>query len=190
MIKLIRIVNKFFWYLIARCFYAKKYCQTGRISPRTLAAYGFMQRIVGFNKSVPWSVHDASVVSSWKHIQLDGHPPFSSYSNKQCIQARIGRIFGRNVILAPGAVIVSANYNEDPYARHIPTKPIEIGANTRIGESADILPGVRIGKHVVAAAGAILTKDIEGDCVVAGSPAKPIKHFGPCGGAGAEVEPL
>ncbi|MEG0578234.1 MAG: 2,3,4,5-tetrahydropyridine-2,6-dicarboxylate N-acetyltransferase, partial [Bacilli bacterium] len=41
--------------------------------------------------------------------------------------------------------------------------------------NAVILEGVRIGKGSVVAAGAIVTKDVEPGCVVAGSPAKVIK---------------
>ncbi|MFV5772614.1 DapH/DapD/GlmU-related protein, partial [Pediococcus acidilactici] len=44
-----------------------------------------------------------------------------------------------------------------------------------IGGNVTILPGVTIGNNVVVAAGAVVTKDIPDNCVVAGVPAKMIK---------------
>ena len=47
-----------------------------------------------------------------------------------------------------------------------------------------ILPGVHIGNHVIVGAGAVVTKDVPDNCIVAGNPAKIIKtgiktgHYG------------
>ncbi|MBU1127061.1 MAG: acyltransferase [Patescibacteria group bacterium] len=51
---------------------------------------------------------------------------------------------------------------------------VEIGDYVFIGPRAIILPGVKIGKGAVVAAGAIVTKDVEPSSVVAGVPAKEI----------------
>ena len=40
-----------------------------------------------------------------------------------------------------------------------------------------ILPGVTIGNRVVVAAGAVVTKNVEDDVVVAGVPAKVVKRL-------------
>ena len=45
--------------------------------------------------------------------------------------------------------------------------------------SAVILPGVTIGRHVVVAAGAVVTKDVPDNCVVGGIPAKILKDLNP-----------
>lgn len=50
-----------------------------------------------------------------------------------------------------------------------------IGNDVWIGGNVTILPGVTIGNNVVVAAGAVVTKDIPDNCVVAGVPAKMIK---------------
>jgi acetyltransferase-like isoleucine patch superfamily enzyme len=47
--------------------------------------------------------------------------------------------------------------------------------NVLVGANAVILEGVRIGKGSVVAAGAIVTKDVPENSVVAGSPARIIK---------------
>lgn len=52
--------------------------------------------------------------------------------------------------------------------------PVEIGDYVFIGPRAIILPGVKIGKGAVVAAGAVVTKDVPDFAVVGGVPAKVI----------------
>ena len=54
-------------------------------------------------------------------------------------------------------------------------EPIEIGEGVWIGARAIILPGVTIGAGAVVAAGALVTKDVPPDTLVAGVPAKPVR---------------
>lgn len=54
---------------------------------------------------------------------------------------------------------------------------IHIGDNVWIGDKASILSGVNIGDNVIIAANAVVTKDIPDNCLVAGVPAKIVKHF-------------
>ena len=59
-----------------------------------------------------------------------------------------------------------------------------IGKKCFIGARAIILPGVTIGDEVIVGAGAVVTKDVPSNCIVAGNPAKIIKqniHCGPYG---------
>ncbi|CAA0154381.1 acyltransferase [Tenacibaculum maritimum] len=51
-----------------------------------------------------------------------------------------------------------------------------IGSNCLIGVDSIIMPGITIGNHVVVGAGAIVTKNIKSNCIVAGNPAKVIKE--------------
>ena len=52
---------------------------------------------------------------------------------------------------------------------------IVIGDNVNIGWNAILLPGVCIGNNVIVAAGAVVTKDVPDNSVVAGVPAKVIE---------------
>lgn len=52
---------------------------------------------------------------------------------------------------------------------------IVIGNNVNVGWNAIILPGVHIGNNVVVAAGAVITKDVPENSVVAGVPARVIE---------------
>ncbi len=53
----------------------------------------------------------------------------------------------------------------------ITTKPIVIEDDVWIGANAVILPGVKIGRHSVVAAGAVVNKDVPSGTLVAGVPA-------------------
>lgn len=51
-----------------------------------------------------------------------------------------------------------------------------IGSNCFIGGGAYILPGVHIGDNVIVGMGAVVTKDVPNNCIVAGNPAKIIRE--------------
>lgn len=59
----------------------------------------------------------------------------------------------------------------------IATAPVRIKDNVWIGMGAVILKGVTIGENAVVAAGAIVTKDVPANAVVAGNPAKIVKYL-------------
>ena len=89
---------------------------------------------------------------------------------------------GNHVNLAQGITVTALNHNFADTNRRIDeqgisTKPVVIGDDVWIGANAVILPGVTIGRHVVVAAGAVVTKDVPDSCVVAGVPAKVVKKL-------------
>ncbi|MBQ7514574.1 MAG: acyltransferase [Prevotella sp.] len=89
---------------------------------------------------------------------------------------------GSHVNLAQGIVVTALNHNFEDATKRIDqqgvsTKPVVIGDDVWIGANAVILPGVTIGRHVVVAAGAVVTKDVPEYSIVAGVPAKVIKKM-------------
>ena len=89
---------------------------------------------------------------------------------------------GNHVNLAQGISVTALNHNFiDTTLRideqGISTNPVVIGDDVWIGANAVILPGVTIGRHVVVAAGAVVTKDVPDNCVVGGIPAKVLKDL-------------
>jgi maltose O-acetyltransferase len=54
-------------------------------------------------------------------------------------------------------------------------RPIRVGERCFIGGGSMILPGITIGDGVIVAAGAVVTADVPGDCIVAGNPARIIR---------------
>ena len=57
------------------------------------------------------------------------------------------------------------------------SKPVIIGNNVWIGACSVILPGVTIGDMSVVAAGSVVTKDVPPHVLVAGVPARVVKHI-------------
>lgn len=86
---------------------------------------------------------------------------------------------GNNVHITDGVKFITHDGGTLLYRNHIPdleiTKPISVGNDVYIGNNVIILPGVTIGNNVVIGAGAVVTKDIPDNSVVAGVPAKRIK---------------
>lgn len=104
--------------------------------------------------------------------------------------------FGRNVIVMPGCLMMSAggitidddvqiaanvqliSNNHDLENRHVITcKPVHICRSVWIGAGATILPGVIIGENAVVGAGSVVTNNVEPNTIVAGNPAKLIKRI-------------
>lgn len=56
---------------------------------------------------------------------------------------------------------------------------VKVGAFSSVGSNATILPKIIIGKNVVVAAGAVVTKNIPDNCMVAGVPAQIKKQLKP-----------
>ncbi|MFC4410356.1 2,3,4,5-tetrahydropyridine-2,6-dicarboxylate N-acetyltransferase [Chungangia koreensis] len=77
---------------------------------------------------------------------------------------------GKNCHIGAGTVL--AGVIEPPSAT-----PVIIEDDVLIGANAVVLEGVRVGKGAVVAAGAIVTKDVPPNTVVAGTPARVIKEI-------------
>jgi acetyltransferase-like isoleucine patch superfamily enzyme len=60
-----------------------------------------------------------------------------------------------------------------------PHQPVTIGSGSWIGHGAVILPGARLGRNVVVAAGAVVRGEVEDHAVVAGSPARVVRRLEP-----------
>jgi len=78
-------------------------------------------------------------------------------------------IIGKDCHIGAGTVI--AGVIEPPNAN-----PVIIGDNVVMGANAVVLEGVKVGNGAVVAAGSVVISEVEENCVVAGVPAKVIKH--------------
>jgi virginiamycin A acetyltransferase len=68
--------------------------------------------------------------------------------------------------------------DRDRQAELLPSRnaPVSIGNDVWLGEGVRVLRGVTIGDGAVAAAGAVVTKDVEPYGIVAGVPARPVRY--------------
>lgn len=81
---------------------------------------------------------------------------------------------GDHVALASEVMIYNSQHDINEERFKAIDGPVLINDYVFIGPRAIILPGVKIGKGAIVAAGAVVTRDVAPYAVVAGVPAKPI----------------
>lgn len=81
---------------------------------------------------------------------------------------------GSHVDIASQVLIYNSEHDLNAEDFHAVNEPVEIGDYVFVGPRAIILPGVKIGKGAVVAAGAVVTKDVADFAIVGGVPAKVI----------------
>jgi acetyltransferase-like isoleucine patch superfamily enzyme len=99
------------------------------------------------------------------------------FINHACSFLDIGGItIEDDVQIGPRVNITSENHPIDPNDRKtLILAPVIIRRNAWIGAAATILPGVTIGENAIVAAGAVVSKDVTANTIVAGVPAKVVK---------------
>ena len=80
-----------------------------------------------------------------------------------------------NVLIGPEVKIATVDHDFSDRHNLMHFAKVTIRNNAWVGIGAIILPGVTIGRNAVVAAGAVVTKDVPDNAVVAGNPAKLIK---------------
>jgi maltose O-acetyltransferase len=87
---------------------------------------------------------------------------------------------GHHVMIGPVVQIYTAAHALEAEARiqgWEVAKPIVIEDNVWLGGGAILLPGVRIGRNAVVGAGAVGTRSVPANTVVAGNPARAIREM-------------
>lgn len=140
-----------------------------------LGSVFFTQKILGFNRQVPWPAHFSSKFRNVKNIKI-GNRSFPGWGPGCYIQGKNGIIIGNNCRFAPNIGIISANHNQNDYDKWDKTDPIIIGDNVWVGMNSIIMPGVNIGSNVIIGAGSIVTKNIPSNSIAVGNPCKVIKE--------------
>jgi len=78
--------------------------------------------------------------------------------------------------LGPNVVITNAKYPASPTTKE-ELVGVYIEKRAKVGANATILPGIRIAADALVGAGAVVTADIPSGAIVAGNPARVIKHI-------------
>lgn len=77
---------------------------------------------------------------------------------------------GEESYIASGAIVFTHDFSRSMH------KDTYIGKRCFIGANAIIMCGVKIGDEVIVGSGAIVTKDVPSNCIVAGNPARILKE--------------
>jgi acetyltransferase-like isoleucine patch superfamily enzyme len=87
---------------------------------------------------------------------------------------------GSHVLLAPGVFITDHVHNVAAGrlidSQGISSRPVRLGDDVWVGAGAIVLPGVEIGDGAVIGAGAVVTKAVAAGTIVAGVPARALRH--------------
>lgn len=134
------------------------------------------RKVLRQNSGVTWAIHHSSTIHYPERI-IRGKNVYPGDSPGVYINAANGVQIGDYTNLGPCVGLISANHNFIDNDRFTITRPIVIGRHCWIGKGATLLPGVSLGDFTIVGAGAIVTKDFEGYCVIAGNPAKKIKDL-------------
>jgi carbonic anhydrase/acetyltransferase-like protein (isoleucine patch superfamily) len=101
---------------------------------------------------------------------------------------------GDDVWTGPYVYITDQNHGyadpDVPIGRQVPVnRAVSIGAGSWLGAGTIVLPGARIGRNVVIAAGSVVRGEVPDRCVVAGVPAKVVREHGEGGWRPPDLAP-
>jgi acetyltransferase-like isoleucine patch superfamily enzyme len=93
-------------------------------------------------------------------------------------------IIGANCMIGSHVAISSLthDYREPDMSRTIVAKPVVIGDGVWIGAHAVIMPGVTVGNGAVVGAGSVVTRDVPGNAIAHGVPARVSRYRDADGG--------
>ena len=120
-----------------------------------------------------WSAHRKTLVSGWGRIRI-GDRVFINVGTTLLSVVEI--VIGDDVAMANEVYVMDSNSHGVEGRAHVEA-PVRIGAGTWLGARSMVLPGVTIGKRVLVAAGAVVTRDVPDDVLVAGNPARVVRSL-------------
>ena len=88
------------------------------------------------------------------------------------LDGRAQLTIGNHVDIASGVMIYNSEHDTENEYFQAENKPVIIEDYAFIGPRAIILPGIKIGKGAIVAAGAVVTKEVAPYAIVGGVPAK------------------
>lgn len=175
--KFFSMINKF----LLSIFYNRKYLK-GKFFDEQRYGYvwawkGIFRRLFNLRKKIDWPVGKNVRIPRGENIFFPASSVniFQSYG---CyFQNQLGKIYiGENVYIAPNVGIITANHDPENLDQHLDSEDVYIGDNCWIGMNAVILPGVKLGDNTIVGAGSVVTHSyLDGNCVIAGNPARKIK---------------
>lgn len=129
----------------------------------------FIYRIAGIKIGRGSSIHMGVKFYETKNIIIGQ----DSIIGEGCIlDGRDELVIGNHVALASDVMIYNSQHDTNDENFTAINKPVILEDYVFVGPRAIILPGVKIGKGAIIAAGAVVTKDVSQFSIVAGIPAE------------------
>lgn len=104
-----------------------------------------------------------------------------TFANFGLVALDVGRItIGDDVQIATNVQLLTPTHPTEPEPRRAKWEtalPITIEDNAWLGGGAIILPGVTVGENSVVGAGAVVTRDVPRNTLVAGNPARVVRSL-------------
>jgi acetyltransferase-like isoleucine patch superfamily enzyme len=137
---------------------------------------GYGEVVLGEGVSLNGTVVPVELVTYESgRIEIGNHT-FINYGSS--IAARASVKIGSHCLLGHYTFVMDNDQHDVVRHWELPqSDPVIIEDHVWIGSKVVILPGVRIGSHAVIGAGSIVTKDVPPRCVVAGNPARVLRHL-------------
>lgn len=140
----------------------------------------FVQKIIGYQRHIPFPVSFRSQFMNWEHFLFD-IDDLENFQKVGCYFQAASDAYiriGKGTKIAANVGLITSNHDVTDLSKHMPGKDVNIGENCWIGMNSTILPGVTLGNGTIVGAGSVVTKSFqEGHCVIAGNPAKIIKEI-------------
>lgn len=139
----------------------------------------FMQKIVGYNRNIPFPVSHRNIIRNYKNLifhvdDLNNFQHFGCYFQNS--EGKI--IIGKGTYIAPNVGFITQNHKTNNLDEHDEAQDIIIGKNCWIGMNTIILPGVELGDRTIVGAGAVVSKSFkDGNCVIVGNPANMLRKI-------------
>lgn len=159
------------------------------VAYRALAAWLPESRHAGFAKRLRRALARRVIAQCGNDVNIERHAAFTpllKIGDRSGVGIRCeinGDVtIGCDVMMGPEVVIYTTGHRFDrtdiPMREQGDTepRPVVIEDDVWIGRRAMILPGVRVGKGSVIAAGAVVTRDVEPYTVVGGVPARVLRR--------------
>lgn len=150
--------------------------RTMKLSNKLNAADGVDEARKYLGEIIGEEVHESTTVFTPFHTNFGRHIQLGRnvFINHACSFLDLGGItIEDEVMVGPRVNITSENHPVEPAERKtLVPNAVVIKRNAWIGAASTIMPGVTIGENAVVAAGAVVTKDVPDNTVVAGVPAE------------------
>lgn len=180
----IKDVLNFLAKVIGMLFYDRKYLQGYQFTRegngwRYVFRGIFYQKILRINSHVLWTVSPLANITCAENIRFSPDDLQNFWASGVYLSAGVNSriIIGKGTIITPNVGIIAKNHKYDNLKEYI-DKEVIIGCNCWVGMNSVILPGVILGEHTIVGAGSVVTESFpEGNCLIAGNPARMIKKI-------------